>query len=293
MTASNGSLGKEQKTPATNGIDTTTPFGRLTMPFLARLFWFGATAKRLPRMVRKFVRKRYARYRPGPFDREVEGIRFRLYPAENHSDRTIAGRGELPEIPERAMLSPFIKPKMTFVDIGGNIGVYSLFVAQQTGNNAHIISIEPHPRTFEKLVFNCLVNDFGSIRCVKCGIGPAPVDAELYSDGGGNIGGASMLREASGDKVAIKVPVRPLADVLFEAGVGSVDLLKIDIEGFEDRALAGFFDDQACRALFPKAILIETVHRHLWEHDMIERLLMCGYRECGATDENILLEHCS
>ncbi len=271
-------------------LDGQTPFGGCRYPTVARIAWAGATLRTLPRNLRKRIRKRFARRFPGPYDRTVEGINFRLYPAENHSDRVMAGRGELPEIPERKLIGALIFPGMTFVDIGANIGVYTLHIAHLTGGSANIVAFEPHPRTFAKLKFNCAANGFGNIVCINAGIGPSEGEAILFSDGGGNIGGASMLREASGDAVSDAVQITRLDEQLRNLGVSSIDLLKIDIEGYEDRALMPFFSEAGNSGLFPRAILLETVHRSLWQDDLLDRLANLGYRVTAQTEENVLLQ---
>lgn len=270
-------------------LDCETDFGRYEINLAARLAWAGATARILPRKLRKSIRKRFARRFPGPFDCTVENIRFRVYPAENHSDRIIAGRGELPEIPERQLIRDLIVPGMVFVDIGANIGIYSLFIAERSSGNARIIAFEPHPRTFAKLQYNCAANQCESVTCINSGIGPERTGTVLFSDGGGNIGGASMLREAGGGDVSTPVSLSRLDFELRRLNLARVDLLKIDIEGYEDRALMPFICEAANSDLLPGAILLETVHRKLWRDDLQGKLEAIGYREAGRTSENILV----
>lgn len=270
-------------------LDCESEFGTRGFGPAARLAWAGATARWLPRKWRKRIRKRWARRFPGPFDRTVGNIRFRVYPAENHADRVIAGRGQLPEIPERRLISRMISPGIVFVDIGANIGIYSLFVAASCGDSARIVAFEPHPRTFAKLQYNCAANRFESITCINSGIGPQDGEATLFFDGGGNIGGASMLREAAGKEVSSRVSIGRLDSHLHRLGLSRIDLLKIDIEGFEDRALMPFLSEAANSRLFPGALLLETVHRKLWRDDLLAGLEAMGYRECGRTCENVLL----
>ena len=201
----------------------------------------------------------------------------------------VLGRGELPESPERRLIEPLVKPGMTFIDIGANVGVYSLFVSVKTGGTARILSLEPHPRTYRKLVVNRRLNGFDNIRPVNMAAGEDTATMELFSDGGGNIGGASLLREASGDANAVEITARPLPEILRDNTVGDIDLLKVDVEGFEDRAVLPLFEDAASRRLWPSAMLIETVHRKLWRRDMVEILQGHGYRVAGETTENLLL----
>ncbi len=265
-------------------------FGTYLPSIPARVSWMLATGRPLSRGIRKWFRKRLARNFPGPFDVVAEDIRLRAWPTENRCDRVAVGREELPERLERELIRPLLKPGMTFVDIGANVGVYSLFISHQTGGRADIFAFEPHPRTYLKLKTNCMLNDFIQVRMFNFGIGARQTDAELFSDGGGNIGGSSLLAEAAGATTSVTVSVRPLFDVLQEKNVTHIDLLKIDIEGFEDRALVPLLRSTTGKNLWPKAILLETVHQQLWQEDLLSILGEAGYQTIGRTDENLLLQ---
>lgn len=268
--------------------DTATPFGARAPGPIARLAWTLSVAAGLPRSWRKRLRKRLGGGHPGPFDVIVDGIRFRAYPTENRDDRVLVGRGELTERPERMLLLPLLSRDMVFVDVGANVGAYALWVAARAGPAATVIAFEPHPRTFAKLGFNIGANG-AAIVARNLAIAGEAGRMELFSDGGGNIGHASLLREGAGEvRASETVDVAPLAAMLAELGVARVDLLKIDVEGFEDRALLPLFD-QAPEALWPHAILIETVLAHLWETDCLEALVARGYRRAGETAENVLM----
>ncbi|MEX3008920.1 FkbM family methyltransferase [Hoeflea sp. TYP-13] len=215
---------------------------------------------------------------------------MRAYPLENYCDRIAVGRGNLPEIPERALIRPLLKPEMVFVDIGANIGTYSLFVASQCKDTARILSFEPHPRTIGKLTFNARANGFTSIETINQGVGPEKGRMRLYSSGGTNIGTASILPEAASDKVHVDIKIVPLGDALKSRLIHQVDLMKIDIEGFEDRALLPLMTPEF-EALWPRAVLIETVLKQYWQEDCVERLKALGYTISGDTGENLLLLH--
>ena len=87
---------------------------------------------------------------------------------------------------------------------------------------------------------------------------------------------------------AIKVPSLRLERILAEAGVSKVDALKIDVEGFEDRVLTGFFRD-APQALWPRAVVIEHLSKQEWLTDCIADMLARGYLEAGKTRSNTFL----
>ncbi|MEO4040670.1 FkbM family methyltransferase [Hoeflea sp. CAU 1731] len=270
------------------GLDTVSDFGDHKPGLLPTVIWRLATHKMIGQQQRKVIRKRFARRFQGPFDVEAEGVRMRAYPFENYCDRTVVGRKVLPEIPERRLIASIIKPGMVFVDIGANVGSYSMFVAKACGDHARILAFEPHPRTFSKLVFNLEANGFRSVEAINRGTGPKSQRLKLYSSGGTNIGTASLHSDAIDARDHVEIKITPLSEALVLRNIDRVDLLKIDVEGYEDQALLPLMVPEH-KSLWPKAILIETVLRRLWKIDCVEQLESLGYRIAGATSENTLL----
>jgi Methyltransferase FkbM domain len=84
------------------------------------------------------------------------------------------------------------------------------------------------------------------------------------------------------------VPSLRLQRILDEAGVSNVDALKIDVEGFEDRVLTGFFAE-APQTLWPRAVVIEHLSKNEWSQDCVADMLARGYVETGKTRSNTLL----
>lgn len=271
------------------GLDKSTEFGSCNASWHERAVWQFCDWSRLPQRLRQKLRKRFARKVYGPFDVIFDGMKLRLYPTENHCDRVIFGRRVMPEAAEHAALIPYLQPGMVFVDIGANVGSYSAYVGNRAGGDLTLLAFEPHPRTHAKLVYNLLANGLPIENVLNCGVGPKRETLQLWSDGGSNIGHTSMLKAGtSNPKVSVDVAVVPLMDVLTERKITHIDLLKIDIEGFEDRALASFFDD-ANETLWPKQVLIEIAHQHLWQHDLVDMMLERGYQVIFETSENLLL----
>ncbi len=274
---------------ANPAVDPTSPFGAFPPKTHERLVWKWSDWPLLPQKWRQRLRKRFARPISGPFDIEYNGMKFRLYPSENYCDRVLFGRSIMPEMAEHQALLPLLRPGMVFVDIGANIGSYSVFVGSHLKGDAKLVAFEPHPRTFQKLVFNFKANGLPTDYVLNCGVGPKVEKLELWSDGGSNIGHTSLLKEGTANaQVSVSVQVFPLIDLLNERGITSIDVLKIDIEGFEDRALAPFFD-VAPDTLFPKHVLLETAHQSLWERNLLNMLDARGYKTRFSTKENLLL----
>jgi FkbM family methyltransferase len=115
-----------------------------------------------------------------------------------------------------------------------------------------------------------------------------PSDGELMIETDGDNLGASHIVEGDRPGNAIKVPSLRLQRVLADAGVDHVDALKIDVEGFEDRVLTGFFR-AAPQGLWPRAVVIEHLSRSEWQDDCIADMRARGYAETGRTRSNTML----
>jgi len=83
------------------------------------------------------------------------------------------------------------------------------------------------------------------------------------------------------------VPSKPLLAVLSEAGITSIDALKIDVEGAEDIVLAPFLRE-APASLLPRLILIEDT-RGFWSFDLFALLGSRGYSEAERSRQNVAL----
>ncbi len=270
-------------------LDISTPFGGRPPGVAVRALWRLTVVSAFPARWRRRLRKTLAKRCPGPFDVTVEGINMRVYPAENRDDRVLLGQGRLPEAKEHELIRRFVGPGVVFVDIGANVGTYSLWVARTAAPDTRVVAFEPHPRTFAKLAFHLQANGAGNVIAKNLAIADEAGSMQLFSDGGGNIGHASLLKEGAGTVRSMEtVQVAPLASVMVDLGIARIGLLKIDVEGFEDRALLPLFD-QAPKALWPRAILIETVLSKLWERDCLAELAARGYRRKAETAENVLL----
>ena len=116
----------------------------------------------------------------------------------------------------------------TVLDVGANIGNHSLAFA---GLAAHVVALEPHPVTFRLLELNA--RHHGNITALNLGASDraATVQAMTPLD---NAGGCAIGGETDGERVQFKV--QRVDDL---PGLRDVGLIKIDIEGHEDHAIAG------------------------------------------------------
>jgi FkbM family methyltransferase len=223
--------------------------------------------------------------RTGPVDVQYQGAAFRL-----HHQMSATERGALLNADYNREELDFLRTHVpaggTFVDLGANVGTYALVLARHVGADGKVIAVEPHPVIHARLAFNRNASSADQLKLVAAAVGPA--DGELLIETDGDNLGASHVVSGAPSESAIKVASMRLMRILDEAGIARVDALKVDIEGFEDRALIPFFAE-APPSLWPRAVVIEHLSRDEWQQDCIADMTSRGYREAGRTRSNTLL----
>lgn len=146
---------------------------------------------------------------------------------------------------ETSFVRNFLTPGMTFVDIGANIGWFTLNAAKIVGPTGRVISFEPRTDTYAALNRTLADNDYLSFcSAYNNAVGDAPGELMIgWNDHMGNPGGTWLLsvkglQDAFVDSGAAvqKTEVVTLDSVVGDA---RVDLIKIDVEGAELLALSG------------------------------------------------------
>lgn len=220
-----------------------------------------------------------------PMDVETLGARMRLYPYNNTSEKRILFTPQFFDPAERAFLANYITEDMCFVDIGANVGAYTLFVGALAGARARILAIEPNPLIFERLTYNIRQNPFATVKALDCAVADRNGEITLFL-AQGNHGETSVRISDAGE--AIKVPAKTLKDILSSEAYPRVDALKIDVEGAEDVVLEPFFRE-APPALWPRLILCARPST-AWSVDLERLLPAYGYRELLRSRANIIWE---
>lgn len=225
------------------------------------------------------------RLRAGPVDVQYQGASFRFYHQASATERGALFNPDY-NLEELDFLRARTPVGGVFVDVGANVGTYAMVLARHVGASGKVIAIEPHPVTHARLAFNRAASGFTQIHLVAAAAGPSDGNLMIETDGD-NLGASHIV---SGDRPgnAIKVPSLRLQRILGDAGADHVDALKIDVEGFEDRVLTGFFRE-APQSLWPRAVVIEHLSRNEWQDDCIADMQARGYVEIGKTRSNTML----
>jgi FkbM family methyltransferase len=223
--------------------------------------------------------------RAGPVDMTYQGASFRFHHQGSATERGAMFNPDY-NLDELDFLRQHTPAGGVFVDVGANVGTFSLVMARHVGPQGKVIAIEPHPVTFARLSFNNAASGTRQVRLVQAAAGPSDGELLIETDGG-NLGASHVVTgTATGE--AIKVPSLRLTRILDEAGVAKVDALKIDVEGFEDRVLIGFFRD-APPSLWPRAVVIEHLSQNEWQQDCIADMVARGFAITKKTRSNTFL----
>ena len=228
----------------------------------------------------------------GAVDTTAWGARLRLYPGHNGCEKTTLFTPQLFDVVERAALAAAIDACVArgatfrFVDIGANVGLYSLFVAARAGAHAKVLAIEPQPGIVARLAFNLAANPGLDVVVAPVALPDRDGDIALAIDARVNGGTRLTTLAGAGTSEVVRVPCRPLAAVLREHGFATIDALKIDIEGAEDLVLAPFLRE-APDDLLPRLVLIEDWGDG-WKVDLFGLFRERGYVEATRSRHNVV-----
>jgi FkbM family methyltransferase len=144
---------------------------------------------------------------------------------------------------ETTLLQQILRPGMTFVDVGANWGYFTLCAAHLVGGSGRVVSIEVDPRACRTLRANINRNKLESVTVIEMAASDAAGVLQLheYEGAANEFGNFGLIRaEATvSSRRQFDVAASPVDDVLERAGIDQIDLLKMDIEGAEGRALTG------------------------------------------------------
>ncbi len=186
-----------------------------------------------------FTRLVFHHFSPLFFRNEVEvkpvlGQKLRLNPNRSVLEMKLTLLG----VYEPEMVQYFrdnVKTGMTVVDIGANIGVFSLIAAELVGPSGKVIAYEPHPATYAELCANIALNGHKNIIPVQCAISAEAGSLQMAVCSDCDLNSVAL----KADRGMIEVKCQTLDASLEELGVASCDLIKMDIEGAEWFAIRG------------------------------------------------------
>lgn len=248
--------------------------------------------KRLPKIrgsgvISNRLRTYYTRQKRQQVVADVLGFKMILDPAE-WVDGNMLFSPHLYEYEETAFVRSVVTKGMTFIDVGANIGFYSLIAAGLVGDSGSVIAIEADPFNYQKLVTNIGLNPLSSIQSKNVGVSDKHEVLDLWLNTSGNRGGNTFVNDDNYvSRISVKVECKPLLDILMGFGLVAIDFVKLDIEGFEYRVLDCFLRD-ASSVMYPRWFLLEdSNHSNI---DIVNLLLSAGYKITKRFKHNVALQ---
>lgn len=141
-----------------------------------------------------------------------------------------------------AWLQRTLVPGDVFVDVGANIGYFSVLASRLVGPAGAVVAIEALPQTHAALVANLGRNGARNVRTACVAAWDAETSLELFARAGGPAGTTTAYASWA-DRwelaPAVEVPARPLSAILEPLEIGRARVIKIDAEGAEWRVVKG------------------------------------------------------
>jgi FkbM family methyltransferase len=187
-----------------------------------------------------------------------------------------------------AWLKRRLKPGDTFIDVGANVGYYTLLAARLVGSNGHVVSIEPSPSAYATLTNAIEANRCSNVRSINAAASDTANRLTFYTESLGNLGGTSMVRPRNVVS-SFKAYSRPLHELLKPHELETSRLIKIDVEGAEAVLVRGFIPH--LDRLRPEAeVVIEVTPRLLRKRgeevlDVLQPFLDRGFHVYRLTND--------
>jgi FkbM family methyltransferase len=217
--------------------------------------------------------------------------------ASNGLQRTINGTDDIRVLSQFRQIGEVYEPQIwqhmmsqvrsgdTIVDVGAYIGLYTVALAKRVGVHGKVIAFEPDPESFLVLKSHVRLNKLQDrVELVPCTISLCDGEVDFFA---GKSSYSTISKQSDNSTVKVN-SVR--IDTYF--GDAKIDILKIDVEGFEEEVIQSSMGLLTDKARSPRLIYIE-VHPYVWSktnttsNSLIKYLEQCGYQIRGVDGDKI------
>lgn len=217
----------------------------------------------------------------------TQSVKFFLDAEDTRSIGTsIVAGGRYEPVLQEALLKVSTQSK-TFIDVGANVGFYSISV-RATNPTCNVIAFECNPKVANLFIENIEINEIDNITIYPLALSDKSEKAEFYVPAFTGSGGGSLrdLHPEEGESYKFTVDVMPLDSLSLEG----IDLMKIDVEGAELGVILGGL--LAIKSFRP-TIFIELLRKWMKPFgsspaDVSDLLIGLGYLVFEVTDDEVI-----
>ncbi len=173
-----------------------------------------------------------------------------------------------------------IKEGNTIIDVGANIGEFSLIASKKIGPKGKVISIEPLKQAVFWLKKNYILNGFSNYEILEKAVGNKTGTMTLYKKSVSSVQGILDPNITKKEYIPSgEIIVETIDEIISTRNIGGVDMLKIDVEGFEYEVFCG------CKNSFKqnkiKKIICEVHSSYLQKKGLDEKMIYSLLKENG------------
>ncbi|MEU7054566.1 FkbM family methyltransferase [Streptomyces sp. NPDC046197] len=132
-----------------------------------------------------------------------------------------------------------LRPGDGFIDVGANMGVFSVLASQLVGDAGRVTAIEASPAFHRRLVQQLRLNDCRNVRAVNAAVSDRPKRLTFVLASSRNMGANSIVPYEGPAESTFEIDALPLPDLLDPAEITNARLIKIDVEGAEGSVVRG------------------------------------------------------
>jgi len=166
---------------------------------------------------------------------EAQGIKLWVDPASNFGKR-ILREGNY-EADLTTAFGQLLEPGQTFVDVGANEGWFSMLAAKLVGSSGRVLACEPQERLWPVITRNIYLNGFASVQLLPFAVAEQPGEATINLYPSLNTGSSNISDTRRRWETYQQIKLLPLTEILGSLRGGNIDLMKVDVEGFEHKVL--------------------------------------------------------
>ena len=137
------------------------------------------------------------------------------------------------EISETETVKKIVKPDMCILEIGANIGYYTILMGKLVGESGKIYTYEPYPPSVEILIRNVKLNNLtDTVEVQNLAVSSENTTRKLHLGKASNVHTLVNLKTGNNDANYIEVKTKDIKEILIDTN-RKIDLIRMDIEGHE------------------------------------------------------------